>query len=142
MEQEGEIGQMKLLLTITEIGMLAYWVFAALVATALLSVSTDLLYADASNPLIIAWNWSFLPIDIMFALCGLLGRFAPLTKQRGMVLSVVSLALMFCAGAMAISFWALQGWFDAAWWGMNLWLIVLSSFGLTMAFFTKNGNLE
>lgn len=117
---------MKVLLTITEIGMLAYWAFAAVVAVGWISVSPELMYPDYTNPLIVIWNWSFLPIDVLFAVCGLTARFAPIPAAQARVLETVSLTLMFCAGAMALSFWALQGWFDITWWGVNAWLIGLA----------------
>lgn len=117
---------MKALLTITEVGMLTYWAFAAVVALEWLMVAPEVMYADHSNPLIVAWNWSFLPIDVMFAALGLLARFAKIKPAKAQILQTASLALMFCAGTMAISFWALQCWFDLAWWGMNAWLVGLA----------------
>ena len=121
---------MKTLLTLTESGMLAYWVFAALVAVGWIAVTPELMYPDHANPLIVIWNWSFLPIDVVFAITGLTARFARLPKMQADVLAIVSLSLMFCAGAMAISFWTLQCWFDLAWWGLNAWLIILACAGL------------
>jgi peptidoglycan biosynthesis protein MviN/MurJ (putative lipid II flippase) len=51
-------------------------------------------------------------------------------RAQAHVLQIISLTLMFCAGLMALSFWALQCWFDVAWWGMNAWLVALSVVGL------------
>lgn len=122
---------MKTLLTVTEVGMLAYWVFAGLVALGFLAVAPEAMYPDHTNPVIVIWNWSFLPIDVLFAVLGLTARFGPIGQAQAQMLHIVSLALMFCAGAMALSFWALQCWFDIAWWGMNAWLVVLASVGLS-----------
>jgi len=120
----------KWLLTITEAGMLTYWVFAALVALKIIYVPPDYMYSDYQNPVIVIWNWSFFPIDVLFAVTGLVSRFVSMSAQKARTLSVVSLSLMFCAGLMAISFWMIQQTFDPFWWGVNLWLIILSGFVL------------
>ncbi len=122
------------LLTITEAGMLAYWLFAALVALEAIDVPPQYMYSDHQNPLIVTWNWSFFPIDVLFALSGLASRFLAMSVWKREFLTVVSLSLMFCAGLMAISFWAIQQTFDPFWWGMNFWLIILSFMVLTLKF--------
>ena len=120
----------KLLLTITEGGMILYWVFAASVALGLIYVAPEYMYSDYENPTVVAWNWSFLPIDVIFAVTGLYGRYGNIRSARQSMLSTFSLSLMFCAGLMAISFWAVVGSFDSFWWGMNLWLMLLASWVL------------
>ena len=117
---------MKWLLTLTEVGMLAYWLLAALMSFGFISIPPDYMYSDHQNPLVVAWNWSFFPLDFLFAVTGLVARFGNIASDRADLLSVVSLSLMFCAGLMAISFWTFQGAFDAFWWGINLWLIGLA----------------
>lgn len=117
--------------------MIAYWCFAVLVALALVQVNPELMYSDYNNPTIASWNWSFLPIDILFAVLGLTARFGKIDQGRKTVLSVCSLSLMFCAGLMAISFWVIETWFDPFWWGINLWLIILSSWVLTSRYLLK-----
>ena len=47
------------------------------------------------------------------------------------LLTSVSLALMFCAGLMATSFWAIRADFHPFWWTATLWMMLLS----TWAFF-------
>ncbi len=115
------------LLTITEVGMLAYWVFATFVVLNLITVDPALMYSDYQNRVIVAWNWSFFPLDVLFAVLGLIGRFGNQTRQNKQIVSTISLSLMFCAGLMAVSFWALRGFFDPFWWGVNLWLMGLSA---------------
>ncbi|MEH6569923.1 MAG: DUF5360 family protein [Halioglobus sp.] len=117
-------------MTATEGGMLLYWVVASLVVAGLLNVPPEYMYSDYQNPLIVAWNWSFFPLDVMFAVLGLVGRFANIDPYRKQFLSVVSLSLMFCAGLMAISFWIVNRDFDPFWWGINVWLLVLSTWAL------------
>ncbi|MFC6586565.1 DUF5360 family protein [Sulfitobacter pacificus] len=95
---------MKIALTVTEVGMLIYWGFASVVVLGWVIVAPDAMYPYYRNPLIVIWNWSFLPIDILFALCGLAARFVPMAPERAVVLQIVSLTLMFCAGLMALNF--------------------------------------
>ena len=65
----------KLRLTLTEGGMILYWIFASLVALDVLMVAPEYMYSDYTNPTMVARNWSFLPIDALFAVAGLYGRF-------------------------------------------------------------------
>ncbi len=118
------------LLTLTEIGMLAYWMLATAVVLNLIQIAPEYMYSDYQNPIIVSWNWSFLPIDILFAVSGLFARFGRLRQSHRNLLATVSLALMFCAGLMAISFWLIRLEFDPIWWSINLWLLVLSSCAL------------
>lgn len=120
--------------------MIAYWAFASLVAVSIIQVNPELMYSDYSNPVIASWNWSFLPIDILFAVLGLIARFAPISPHNKTVLAVCSLSLMFCAGLMAISFWVIQSWFDPFWWGINLWLILLSTWVLLSRYLWQSDN--
>jgi len=114
------------LMTLTEIAMLLYWALAAALVVGLIYIPPDYMYSDYENPLVVAWNWSFFPIDIAFALCGLWARFANLRPGLARNLSLIGATLMFCAGTMAISFWSVTGEFEPLWWGMNLWLVVLA----------------
>lgn len=125
-----------LLLTLTEGGMILYWVFASLVALDVLMVAPEYMYWDYANPSMVAWNWSFLPIDALFAVAGLYGRFGKTSVLGRIILSTFSLSLMFCAGVMAISFWLVVGSFDPFWWSMNLWLVALASWVLTQNYRT------
>ena len=115
--------------------MLLYWIFATLVVLKLINVSPELMYSDYENPVIVSWNWSFFPIDILFALIGLVARYGSSSYARRQLLSAIALSLMFCAGLMAISFWLLQQSFDPLWWGVNLWLMLLSSIALMRTYF-------
>ncbi|MDA9009475.1 YvaD family protein [Alphaproteobacteria bacterium] len=94
-------------------------------------VPPEYMYSDYQNPFIVAWNWSFLPLDVLFAVLGLAARFFVQSRSRELILSTLSLALMFCAGLMAVSFWIIQGSFDPFWWGINIWLMALSGFVLS-----------
>ena len=73
----------RVLLTITETGMLLYWLFAGLVAFGLISVEPESMYPDHTNPAVVAWNWSFLPIDVLFALSGLASSIGKINGLSG-----------------------------------------------------------
>ena len=121
----------KVLLTITEGGMILYWLFASLVALGIIFVPPEYMYSDYQNPTVVAWNWSFFPLDITFAVSGLYSRYGNMLRTRRTFLSTFSLSLMFCAGLMAISFWIVARSYDPFWWGINLWLTFLASWVLT-----------
>jgi hypothetical protein len=123
-----------LLLSATEVGMLAYWALAASMAAGLVNVPKSWMYSNYEDPVIVAWNWSFLPVDLLFAALGLTGRFF---KKAPRQLQDVSLTLMFCAGIMALSFWAIRGEFEPFWWSVNLWLVLLASFELSRSMFAR-----
>ena len=116
---------MKFFLVVTEIAMLLYWVLISLVSLGVFSIPPEWMYSDHTNPLVVAWNWSFLPIDVLFSVTGLLAIYGKFSVKKKQSLMIISLTLMFCAGIMAISFWAIRGEFDLFWWGMNIWLMIL-----------------
>ena len=107
-------------------GMLAYWSVATIACLGLVHLPPEAMYAGYGDPLIDAWNWSFAPLDLGFSLLGLASL--ALTRRddaRWRPLALLSLALAFCAGLMAISFWALRGDFNWLWWLPNLLLMAV-----------------
>ena len=108
-----------------------HWIFASLVALDVLVVAPEYMYWDYANPSMVAWNWSFLLINALFAVAGLYGRFGQTSELGRNILSTFSMSLMFCAGVMAISFWLVAGSFDPFWWSIDLWLVALASWVLT-----------
>ncbi|MEQ1500721.1 MAG: DUF5360 family protein [Myxococcota bacterium] len=117
---EAEQRWMRIAMAIVDLGFVVYWVVSA---THL--VPPEWLYADADDPLVVAWNWSFLPLDLAVSATG----FAALAAVRrapdvARTLTVVSLAFTSASGLNAIAFWAIRGDFDWAWWAPNLALLV------------------
>lgn len=115
---------LKILFLITDISFLVYWGVTALAAIKLLNIPSDWLFKDYTDPNIVAWNWSFMPLDILASLTGL---FAVWLAGRGKTwkqMALISMTLTFCAGFMAITFWTFQGSFDASWWAANAFLML------------------
>lgn len=125
-------------LLVIDIAFLAYWTFSALVLFGALKVAPSMMYADYDEPSVVAWNWSFLPIDLAFSLTGLS---AVVLSKRGnaawIALAIISMTLTSAAGAMAVTYWTLMGQFDPAWFLPNLAIFLLPFFfvpGLARSF--------
>ncbi len=111
-------------LAITDALMLLYWAVTALAAAGLVALPPDALYKGYDQPLMVAWNWSFMPLDVAFSLTGLAAVRAARAGRAWQGLAIVSLTLTMCAGGMAIGFWTLTGDFDPGWWIPNLILLL------------------
>lgn len=110
----------KVLMLLTDIGFVVYFT-----VTGLALIPPEWAFADYTSPLMVAWNWSFLWIDLAASLTGLaslalLRRGSP----SGPGLMLVSLVLTMASGLMAIAFWTLRGDFSLAWWLPNLFLLL------------------
>lgn len=117
---------LRLSLALIDGGMLVYWAIATIACLGLIHLPPEAMYAGYGEPLIDAWNWSFAPLDIAFSLLGLLSlALARRGDTRWRPVALLSLALAFCAGLMAVSFWALRGDFDWSWWLPNLALMAV-----------------
>ncbi|HRI88083.1 MAG TPA: DUF5360 family protein, partial [Candidatus Hydrogenedentes bacterium] len=108
------------LMLVTDIGFIVYWVI-----TAAHVIPPQYLFKDYDNPILSAWNWSFLPLDLLVSATGL-GGILLFRKgdSRWRVLTIVSLTLTSCSGLQAIAFWAIRRDFDPAWWLPNLFLLL------------------
>lgn len=118
-------------LTITDVLFLLYWLAAGASLVGLIALPPSLMYAGYDDPRVMAWNWSFLPIDLAFSVVGL---FAVAASRRGdplwKPLALISLLLTMVAGLMAVGYWALLGEFDPSWFLPNLALVVWPMFFL------------
>lgn len=113
----------RLLMRVTDIGMLAYWLLTALMALSLIQIPGEWLFKDYHDPRVVAWNWSFMPLDVIFAITGLYAlRLEAQNDPRWRVWVIISLTLTVCAGLMAISYWIIVRDFDPTWWVPNLFL--------------------
>jgi Family of unknown function (DUF5360) len=112
-------------------GMLLCWAAAALACAGLIALPASLMYGGYGTPVIDAWNWSFAPLDVAFALTGLAAvQLAARGDARWWPLVLVSLSLTLCAGLMALSFWALRGEFVFSWWATNAVLMAAGLYWL------------
>lgn len=122
---------LKFCLTTTDIAFLMYWALAALLELGVINIPRDMMYADYDDPRVSAWNWSFFPLDIAFAVAGLTAvRAAHRGDPVWRVLAIVSLVLTMTAGGMAVAYWTLMGEFFPAWYISNLVLLVWPMFFL------------
>ena len=89
---------------ITDVLFMTYWVIAGLAVFGLLSLPPDMMYGDYNNPRVVAWNWSFFPLDLAFSVFGYLALSANRRNDpiwRGHALA--SLMLTMTAGGMCPS---------------------------------------
>jgi hypothetical protein len=116
---------LRIALTITDLLFLAYLSVAALDALNIIAIPEAWLYADAHEPRVVAWNWSFFPLDMAFSLTGLYAvRLAKRGDDAWRPWALVSLTLTMVAGGMAVAYWTLLGEFDPVWFLPNLALLL------------------
>ena len=112
--------KLRIYFLVVDIGFLVYWL-----VTALHLLPKNYLYSDYENPIVVAWNWSFMPLDILISITGLTAIF--LWKKRDSRwerLALLSLALTSASGFQAISYWVFRREFDLTWWTPNLFLLI------------------
>jgi hypothetical protein len=108
------------LMLTTDVGFLIYW---TLIATS--ALPADRMFADYDSPAVTAWNWSFLPLDVLASITGFLAlRALRDTRPEASVLLPVSLTLTSTAGGMALAFWAISGDLEWSWWLPNAFLLL------------------
>lgn len=100
-----------------DIGFIVYWcliVFRAL--------PPEMMFEGYEKREVQAWNWSFLPLDILAALTGIIGQTT--RRLNASVFLIISLVFTFVAGGMALAYWVVLGFYDILWWAPNLVLLV------------------
>ncbi|GHE94061.1 hypothetical protein GCM10017786_28680 [Amycolatopsis deserti] len=115
----------KVFLVITDLGLVVYW---TLTACGIISVG--------EGEWLKAWNWSFFPLDLLAIIAGLTWSLLPKQHKWATPTYATALAFTHAAGLMAISFFVLYATWDASWWLVNLWL-VLMPLGLAIASMRK-----
>ena len=122
---------LRLALLITDSLFIAYWTLTALAAAGAIHIPPDYLYRHHDDPRVVAWNWSFFPLDIGFSVVGYVALAA---ARRGdpawRAYALISLVLTSVAGLMAVSYWALTGEIDPSWFAINAVLAVWPLFYL------------
>lgn len=119
-------GKLRVLLLLTDVGFLTYWL-----VTYFHLIPPSLAYQDYTNKLLVVWNWSFFPLDILISATGLTGLYLHRRKHAAwQPLILISLVLTTCSGLQAIAFWSIKGDFDLGWWIPNLFLLAYPLFFL------------
>ncbi len=112
-------------LPVTDVAFILYWTLAGLSQVGVIQIPPEWMYANYDQPDVIAWNWSFLPMDLAFSVFGLK---AVAAARRGdpawRPFAIVSLTLTMAAGGMAVSYWAILREFDPSWFIANLSLVI------------------
>ena len=115
---------LKFFFWIVDLGFVLYWVI-----TLFHLIPPPLLFKDYANPILSAWNWSFLPLDLLISTTGLLSLWRYRCHDpQWRTFALLSLALTFCSGLQAIAFWSIRGDFDLVWWAPNLFLLLYPLF--------------
>jgi hypothetical protein len=117
--------------TLTDTLFLLYWSVSGLAQARLIHIPPEWMYSHYDQPMVIAWNWSFLPLDLAFSVLG----FASVAAARRNLqiwrpLALLSLAFTMAAGGMAVSYWTLLGEFEPSWFLPNLALVIWPLFFL------------
>ena len=110
---------------VTDLVFLAYWTMSLLQLSGLIQVPPSLMYKDYNVPTVIAWNWSFFPVDLVFSITGLWAiNLARQGNRQWIPIAIISLCFTFVAGLMAVSYWIILRQFDLGWFLPNLTLVI------------------
>ena len=116
--------RLKYYFLVVDIGFIAYWLI-----TLLGIIPNEYLFKDYDNPILAAWNWSFLPLDLLISATGLSSLWLWRSgSDNWRALALISLVLTACSGLQAVAFWILRSDFDPAWWLPNLFLLIYPLF--------------
>ena len=109
---------------LVDLGFIVYWTI-----TVFHLIPDEYLYNDYTNPILINWNWSFFPLDILVSITGLSSIYLyKRGSNKWKVVAFISLLLTSVSGLQAISYWAVSHEFDLTWWLPNLFLLVYPLF--------------
>lgn len=122
-EKRSSMKSLKYWFLVVDLGFITYWL-----VTALHLLPDAYLYNDYTNPILVNWNWSFFPLDILVSITGLYSVYASRHGGRWQVFALISLVLTSVSGLQALSYWTLAGEFDLMWWIPNGLLLVYPLF--------------
>ncbi len=118
------MNRLKYYFLVVDIGFIVYWAI-----TLLHIIPNEYLFKDYDNPILVAWNWSFLPLDLLISATGLSSLWLWQSGRAGWrSLALISLVLTSCSGLQALAFWVLRSDFDPCWWLPNLFLLIYPLF--------------
>lgn len=115
---------LKYIFLFVDISFIIYWLI-----TLLHIIPSQYLYSDYQNPILVDWNWSFFPLDILVSASGLLSlHLARKGRSSWRSFALISLILTSTSGLQAIAFWTLRKDFELNWWLPNLFLLIYPLF--------------
>lgn len=114
----------KVIVWAIDLGFITYWLLISLRI-----LPAEAMFTGYEKPEVQAWNWSFLPLDILASLTGILGNTTKRLDKK--TLLTISLVLTSVAGGMAVGYWAFIGDFELSWWLPNLVLLLFPIWPLT-----------
>ena len=105
---------------VTDVGFVLYWL-----VTGLHLIPSSWAFRGYDQPVLVAWNWSFLPLDLCISATGLAALLLHRrNRSNWLPWALVSLVLTFCSGLQALSYWAFAADFALAWWVPNAFLLL------------------
>jgi hypothetical protein len=117
-------------IVITDVVFSLYWALSAAYLSGLVDVPDAYLFSGYHDRHLVAWNWSFFPLDLAATAFGAWAILASRRQGEWRTLAAVSLALWSTAGGMAVAYWTLMGEFDPSWFLPNLVVFVWPLFFL------------
>ncbi|MGG3621973.1 YvaD family protein [Bacillus gobiensis] len=130
--------RLKYFFLVTDIGFLLYWTI-----TFFGWIPEEYLFKDYHNPILVSWNWSFLPLDLLVSATGFLSLYFYARKNAlWRSCALISLVLTFCAGLHAIAFWTIRLDFDWSWWLVNLYLLVYPCFFIKSVMVKRTNGMD
>ena len=102
-----------------DIGFILYWVI-----TFFHLIPDEYLFNDYKNSILVNWNWSFFPLDILVSATGIYSVcLHSKGKTNWMFYALFSLIFTSISGLQAIAYWIFAKDFDLSWWLPNLFLL-------------------
>ena len=115
---------LKYFFLLVDISFIIYW---AIIAFHI--IPPQYLYNDYTNPILVNWNWSFFPLDILISATGLCSIYLHSKQNKDWQrIALISLVLTSVSGLQAVSYWTLSGEMDLTWWIPNLFLLIYPLF--------------
>lgn len=112
------------LFLLVDFSFIAYWLI-----TGFHLIPQQWLFNDYTNPILVNWNWSFLPLDLLISFSGLYSlRLSRKRIKSWKIFALISLVLTSVSGLQAISYWTFANEFDPIWWFPNLFLLIYPLF--------------
>ena len=110
-----------------DLSFILYWII-----TFFHLIPPEYLYNNYSNQLMVNWNWSFFPIDILISVTGLTSLYLEKKMNpKWIFMAFISLILTSASGLMAISYWIIAKEFFLIWWIPNLILLFYPLYFIT-----------